>query len=156
MSETVSSWDVPGIHRFLDAVPHIRALGLQIEDANSDGVILRLPYQDKLIGDPESGVIAGGAITSLLDTTAGAAVVMALPEFRPIATLDLRIDYLKPAIPGEDVLAKVQCYRLTRWIAFVRGLAYHRDPHDPIANCAATFMATGSEPLCPPAPGTRP
>ena len=156
MSDNIVLLQSSDIGAFLEAVPHIRALGLQIEDAGPDGVVLRLPYQDKLIGDPESGVLAGGAITSLLDTAAGAAVFVSLPEVRPIATLDLRIDYLKPATPGEDVLAKVQCYRLTRWIAFVRGLAYHRDPDDPIANCAATFMATGSEPLCPRTPGARP
>ena len=156
MSDNTSTSAVPDISTFLGAVPHIRALGLRLEQAGPGGVILRLPYQDKLIGDPDSGVLAGGAITSLLDTTAGAAVFVALPEFRPIATLDLRIDYLKPAIPGEDVLANVQCCRVTRWIAFARGLAYHRIPDDPIANCAATFMATGSQPLRPPAPDKMP
>jgi acyl-coenzyme A thioesterase PaaI-like protein len=57
-----------------------------------------------------------------------------------IATLDLRIDYMKPATPERDIFAYAECFKVTKNIAFVRGLAYHTDRNDPIATCAATFM----------------
>jgi acyl-coenzyme A thioesterase PaaI-like protein len=57
-----------------------------------------------------------------------------------IATLDLRIDYMKAANPGEDIFAFAECYKVTKNIAFARGVAYHTDRTDPIATCAAAFM----------------
>lgn len=103
-------------------------------------VTMRLPYSDKLVGNPETGVLHGGAITTLVDNAAGAAVLAAIREARPIGTLDLRIDYLKPVTPGLDVFTVADCYKVTRQIAFVRAIAYHEDPDDPVANCVATFM----------------
>jgi uncharacterized protein (TIGR00369 family) len=109
-----------------------------------DGVALMcVPYDPKLVGNPATGVLHGGVITSLLDSASGAAVGSAMRAggpWRPIATLDLRIDYMKPATPGRDLLARAECYKVTRNVAFVRGVAYHDDPSDPIATTVATFM----------------
>jgi acyl-coenzyme A thioesterase PaaI-like protein len=57
-----------------------------------------------------------------------------------MATLDLRIDYMEPAIPHLDVLVRSECFKLTRNIAFVKGVAYQKDVNDPIATSMATFM----------------
>ncbi|MBP6847442.1 MAG: PaaI family thioesterase, partial [Kofleriaceae bacterium] len=100
----------------------------------------RLPYAAKLIGNPETGVLHGGAITALLDACAGAAVFAALPQLQPIATLDLRIDYLRPAEPGRDVWAEATCHHTSKNVAFVRALAFHADGEAPIATAAGTFM----------------
>ena len=136
-----------GQAKFFDHVPHVRELGITLEDAGPGAAVLRLPYQERLIGNPETRVLAGGVITTLIDTAGGAAVLAALGGVHPIATLDLRIDYLKPATPGKDVVAHAECYRITRWIAFVRGIAYHEDRSDPIAHCAATFIALADKPF---------
>ncbi|MFW6051239.1 MAG: PaaI family thioesterase [Myxococcota bacterium] len=122
------------------AVPHNAALGLRAIDCGHGEATLRLPYDQKLVGNPETGVLHGGAVTTLMDATAGMAVFMKLMKPTRIATLDLRIDYLKPATPGQDVVARAECYKVTRQVAFVRGLAYHDDPEDPIASAAGTFM----------------
>jgi acyl-coenzyme A thioesterase PaaI-like protein len=68
-------------------------------------------------------------------------VGLKLGEFRPPATLDLRVDYLRPATPGKTVVGRGECYRITRSIAFVRGQAHDGDPADPLAHVAGTFMA---------------
>ena len=71
-----------------------------------------------------------------------------------IATLDLRIDYMKPARAGHAVIAHTRCYKVTRQICFERGTAYVDDESDPIATVAATFArkpkAAKGKPLDPP------
>lgn len=131
--EVVNQW-------FANAVPHNKALGLQIADLAPDGAISVLPHADRLIGNPETGFLHGGAITSLIDATCGVAVFVVLRKPLRIATLDLRIDYLKPTTPGADVRCHATCYKCTRHVAFVRALAYHDDPADPIASAAGTFV----------------
>jgi uncharacterized protein (TIGR00369 family) len=128
------------IGQFFSHVPHNRALGLRVELLEEARARLRLPYRAELVGDPDTGVLHGGAITSLLDACCGAAVFMKLTEPDRIATLDLRIDYLKPSLPPHDVLAEAECYKVTRHVAFVRSVAYNSSPDDPIASAVGTFM----------------
>ena len=85
-------------------------------------------------------MLHGGANTALLDAASGAAVFAALTEWVPIATLDLRIDYLRAAEAGREVTARATCYKTTRNVAFTRAVAYHDDPDDPIASSVGTFM----------------
>ncbi|MFO0570337.1 MAG: PaaI family thioesterase [Polyangiaceae bacterium] len=128
---------------FTQAVPHNRALGLRFVDFDRGSATILLPFAEHLVGNPETGVLHGGAITSLLDATCGAAVFMKLGEPMPIATLDLRIDYLKRGDPRKDVLCKATCYKVTRHVAFVRGLAYHESEDDPIAAASGSFIIQG-------------
>ena len=128
-------------------VPHARAIGLAVVDAQPGHIWLRVPYADFLVGNPETGVIHGGVITTLLDNGGGAAVMTALDELRAVATLDLRIDYMKPATPGRDILGHCHCHKVTRHVAFVRGTAYHDTPDDPIATAAMTFMVGANRTL---------
>jgi len=127
---------------FAAGVPHNQALGIQIVDFERSKVLFSLPYDAKLVGHPDTGVIHGGAITALLDGASGAAVFAALDEMVPIATLDLRIDYLRPAEAHRTVLARATCYKMTRNVAFTRAVAYHDDPDDPIAHSVGTFMVS--------------
>jgi len=116
-----------------------RALGMSILDVSAEGVTAKLPWRADLVGDPEHGILHGGAITTLLDSTCGYAIFAISEKLADIATLDLRIDYLKPAKPNQDVLARAEVYRTTRSIAFLRAQAYQTEG-DPIANAVATFM----------------
>jgi uncharacterized protein (TIGR00369 family) len=125
---------------FRKMVPHNAALDIRVVDAAPGVCVLLLPWAEHLVGNPETGVLHGGAITSLLDACSGGAVFLKMQSPLPIATLDLRIDYLKPATPRRDVIARAECYKLGRNVAFVRGLAYHDTADDPIAAASATFM----------------
>lgn len=121
-------------------VPHNQALGIEVLSLVAGEVVYELPYDPKLIGNPDTGTLHGGAITALLDAASGASVFARLAERVPIATLDLRIDYLRPAEPGKSVFGKATCYKLTRNVAFTRAVAYHDDPDDVIAHAVGTFM----------------
>ena len=125
---------------FVMHVPHNHALGMEVLEVANGVARFRLPWAEHLVGNPELGVLHGGPITALLDACCGAAVFAALTELKPIATLDLRIDYLKPAEARRDVQARAECYKVTRNVAFVRALAFHDREDEPIAAAAGTFM----------------
>lgn len=126
--------------RYILAVPHNRALNLRVTDYRHEHLSLCLPYQENLVGNPDTGVLHGGCITSLIDATCGGAVVLSLVAPRRIATLDLRIDYVRPAIPEQEVICDAHCYKITRHVAFVRASAHHGDPVNPIATASGTFV----------------
>lgn len=122
--------------------PHGEAIMLEKLEQSESRSKVAIPYNDNLVGDPETGVIHGGVVTTLLDTACGMSVrsEVELAGEKAIATLDLRIDYMRPATPGEKIYAEAECYRRTQNIAFVRGTAYQQDISKPIASCSATFM----------------
>ena len=99
-----------------------------------------LPYRPVFVGDTATGVLHGGVVTAMLDESCGMAVQLALDGARAIATLDLRIDYQKPATPGLAIRAHAICYRVTRSIAFVRATAYQDSEDEPVATATACFM----------------
>lgn len=126
-----------------EASPYNRELGLKLGPVVEGWCELELPYREYLVGNPETGVLHGGVITALIDVAFGVAIQHLLPEYRPRATLDLRIDYLKPATPGKTVYAGAICYKMTAQLAFVRGAAYHEARHDPISTGVGIYMFTG-------------
>ncbi|MBA3838617.1 MAG: phenylacetic acid degradation protein, partial [Zymomonas sp.] len=85
-------------------------------------------------------------ILAMMDMATSLGVWLKLGAFRAHATLDLRIDYLRPARPGNTVFGRGECYRITRAISFVRGQAHDGDPADPLAHVAGTFMFTEVQP----------
>jgi uncharacterized protein (TIGR00369 family) len=124
-------------------IPHAAAIGMTLVSRGQHSCVVRVPYAAHLVGDPDTGVIHGGVITALLDNASGMAVRSEpddASEERSMATLDLRIDYMRPAQPREDLIAEATCYRMTSNVAFVRAIAYHDDRTDPIASSVATFM----------------
>ena len=119
-----------------------RALGIEVREVSREKVIYHVPYDARLVGNPETGVLHGGVITALLDGASGTSVFGRIGTLQWIATLDLRIDYLRAAEPGKGVTARASCYKLTRNVAFTRAVAYHDDPEDPIAHAMGTFMVS--------------
>jgi uncharacterized protein (TIGR00369 family) len=124
---------------------HGSKLGLSYHAHGADWVELALPYDPAQIGDPASGVIASGPILTMMDMATSMAIWTRLGQFRAQATLDLRIDYLRPATPGKTVIGRGECYRITRAIAFIRGQAHDGDPADPLAHVAGTYMFLGDQ-----------
>src|SRR3546814_17320291 len=76
----------------------------------------------------------------MMDMATSMAIWLKRGQFRPQATLDLRIDYLRPATPGKTVIGRGECYRITRSIAFIRGQAHAGDADDTLAHVAGPYM----------------
>ncbi len=128
------------IGEVMAGMPHGREIGMRLHRSAQGHAHLSVPYSEKLVGDPQTGVLHGGVVTALLDTACGASVLSATGNPLVTATLDLRIDYMRPATAGQAVHARAECYRMTRSIAFARAVAYHTDPNDPIASAAGSFI----------------
>lgn len=124
--------------------PQARALGLEVTRIEKGRVWGKAPYREELIGDPERRVIAGGVLTTFLDQLSGTAAVAAMDAPTTVATIDIRIDYMRPAEPGRDVLAEAHCYKLGKSVAFVRAVAYEDSPDNPIAHATSAFMVNSS------------
>ena len=89
-------------------------------------------------------------VTSLLDHTCGLAMASgAGAEAFSTATLDLRIDYMRPAAPRTGVIAEAHCYKLTRTIGLVLE-AWDVDRSDLVATAQAAFVL--NRPAARPAP----
>jgi uncharacterized protein (TIGR00369 family) len=137
----------PDLARVVSAfadIPHCRLLGMRLDEVRRGSGMMSLDWDEKLIGNPRTRVVHSGVVTALLDTLCGLVVMASVPEGTPLATLDLRIDYLKPAMPEQTIRAAAECYKVTASIAFVRGQAFHDSPDDAIAHCTGTFMLGGA------------
>lgn len=124
---------------FVAALPHSVALGMQVVEVTPGKAVLEMPYDERFVGDPDAGIIHGGAVSALMDTCGGIAVVSRDPEVLGTATLDLRIDYMRPATPGQTIRAEAECYHITRSVAFVRAVALDDDRDRPVAAASGAF-----------------
>ncbi|HEY8615121.1 PaaI family thioesterase [Phenylobacterium sp.] len=124
--------------------PQAAALGFRLVSVEPSKGAIMVPWREDLAGDPDTGVIAGGVVTTLLDHVCGLSIMSRHGARTSTATLDLRIDYMRAAKPRAGVTAEAHCYKVTRTIAFVRAQAWDEDPADPIATAQAAFVLQGA------------
>lgn len=130
---------------FVEGLPHSRALGMRLASIEPGVAEIEMDYADHLIGDPNTGVIAGGAVSALMDTCCGVAVSSHPDHMTTTATLNLRIDYMRAATPGQKITARAECYHVTRSVAFVRATTFDEDRDRPVATATGAFTAKGKK-----------
>ncbi|MGB0438809.1 MAG: PaaI family thioesterase [Paracoccaceae bacterium] len=130
--------------QFIEMIPHAQALGLEITEIGDGVAEIRMPYDPRLVGNPKTGVVHGGAVSTLMDTCGGAAVMCHPAAPGGTATIDLRIDYMRAAQPGQAIVARAVCHHITRAVAFVRATAHDDDTDRPVAMATGTFTVERS------------
>lgn len=132
---------------FNDAIPHNGAIGLEVVDSGGETVVTSLAFREEFIGDPGARLWHTAVGTTAADSSCGLAVFLALPDMEAIATLDLRMDYLRPAVGQAPLTVESECYHITRCVAFARATLHQGDRERPTALCTAAFMRTGRSAL---------
>jgi len=127
-----------------EQVPHSRDLGMEVVAVETDQIRMRLIPQPWLLADDDAEQICSSVLYSLADSAAGLAVFAAAGALAPIATLDLRMNYLRPAASGRALLAVARCHHLTDEVAFVQCEICSEGQAQPVATGSATFMRNTS------------
>jgi uncharacterized protein (TIGR00369 family) len=133
--------------QFTEALPFCKALGMRIEEVAPSMATVSMPYSTDIIGDPDTGVVHGGAVFALMDTCAGVAIFMHPDSTMTTATIDLRVDYMRSATPGQRIFTRAEVYKVTRSVAFLRATAWDDDCENAVATAtgAFTFERPGDE-----------
>jgi len=129
--------------QFMKALPHCHAMRMELVKIGKGTAEVSMPYDERFVGDPDTGVVHGGAISAVMDTCCGAAVMSHPRVNGATATIDLRIEYLRSATPNAGIITKAECYHVTRSVAFVRATAHDGDDDQPpVATASGTFMVS--------------
>lgn len=125
---------------FLEGIPFARAAGMAAGAMSQGRASVTMQASDHWTGYATAGHIHPGCLTVLADTACGVAVGAAMNPIEPYATLDLRMDYLRPAKAGSALRCDAHCHRLSRSVAFVRGEVFQEGADEAVAAVNATFM----------------
>ncbi len=135
-------FDIEIIQKGFNSYGHTKFLGMDYADRGDDWLELSIDWREELVADEQSGIMASAAIISLLDNATSLAIFKKMGTFKPQATMDMRVDYLRASPKGARVYGRGECYKLTSKIAFMRGIAHNGDMDDPIAHVTGTFIQT--------------
>jgi uncharacterized protein (TIGR00369 family) len=97
-SENLTQAQLERITRALESVPFGKLLGLKLESIRPGSATLSLEIRDELMQN--NGIVHGGAIASLIDSTTAFSIIPLLGENERITTVDLTITYLRPLVSG--------------------------------------------------------
>ncbi|HEY8077662.1 MAG TPA: hotdog fold thioesterase [Labilithrix sp.] len=110
-----------------EMIPFNRYLGVRTADLRKGYARLEVPFRDELVGDPMRPALHGGVLSALADTCGGAAVWVSIDDDRArISTIDLRIDYLRPARLA-TIIAEATVVRLGNRVGVTDMRIFHPD-----------------------------
>ncbi len=117
-------------HLMENEIPFNRYLGVRVAAIREGYARLEVPFRDELVGDPLRPALHGGVISALADAAGGAAVWMGIFDARArVSTIDLRIDYLRPAKLA-DIVAEASVVRLGNRVGVADVRLFHSNGND--------------------------
>lgn len=125
-------------HFFDQQIAFNRWLGMRLEAFGEGWARMVLPCRPELVGDPFRPAIHGGVLSALVDTTGGAAVFSLIGTEDRASTVDLRVDYLRPA-GMETLVCEARVLRLGNRVAAVDATVHQGDPAKPVAIGRAVY-----------------
>lgn len=119
-----------------------RAMGLRVDALARGSCVLRIPWRDDFVGDEQRAALHGGVTSMICDTAGGCACFTMLDrDSDRVATVDLRVDYLRPGGPA-DVVCHARVVRMGNRVAVARMEVFSgvpREGADPIATGQAVY-----------------
>lgn len=130
---------------FSSQIPFNKLLGLEVEDFGDGFARLLVPYRPELVGDPVRPALHGGVLSATIDAAGGLAVFSQVEMATDrISTIDLRVDYLRPAAL-EDVACEARVTRMGNRVASIDAVTFHpTDPDKLIATGKAVYSVRRS------------
>ncbi len=120
--------------------PFGQALGIYYIGFSKNKFFSGMVQKDRLLGNKKYGILHGGAITTMIDETSGLACRLVSNPDSITATIDLRVDYMRPANRDEDLFCVGECYRMTKRVCFTRAIVYQNNLDRPVAHGVGSFM----------------
>lgn len=124
---------------FLQAVPYLRFLGLDLREGADGALLCVLPADPKLIGNARLPALHGGVVGALLESAAIVQLIWSAETDAIPKIIDLQVDYLRSARPVET-FARAVITKHGRRVANVRAEAWQDDPARPVAAAHAHFL----------------
>jgi len=124
----------------LNAIPYIRFLGMRAELAG-DEMTAVLPFSEHLVGNPMIPALHGGVVGAFLEMTALAQLAVSAPQRRQPKTIDVTIEYLRPA-RALTTYARADLKKVGRRIANVQVVAWQDQRSSPVAALHGHFLVT--------------
>ena len=110
---------------------------IDIGIVNDGHAEMSMPFSEQL--SDRRGSLHRGVLVTLLDTTCGLSIFSSLGSLKPIATIDLRVDFMRSIPPAAGLKAGVDCIGKTDTVAFISGRAFAEDSGELLAMVAGSF-----------------
>ena len=133
---------------FQEAIPQARDLGFCIDHIEQGQVSGHADFQPFMIGNPEDQLLNGGILSTLIDNISGITAFTTIGTTEAVVTLDLRIDYMRPAVADQTIHVSAECYRKTANIVFIKAAAWQQ-ADKPVAHSVSTFMLANPQLAAP-------
>jgi uncharacterized protein (TIGR00369 family) len=110
-----------------EMIPFNRYLGVRFTASRKGFARLEIPFREELVGDPLRPALHGGVLSALADAAGGSAVWAGIEDERArVSTIDLRIDYLRPA-RLVTLVAEAEVVRLGNRVGVADVRLFHPD-----------------------------
>jgi len=125
---------------FSNAHPMFSNFDVSIKGLSEQGVEIEALLGPYLSADHGVQFLHSGTLTLLLDTAFGIALFAHIKDLTPIATINLKTDYLSPAKPETKLICRASCFALDGNIARMQGEISNAASQTVLAKASAAFM----------------